>query len=411
MGTLAEEILSLNVGRTVTAGEIIIAEPDHVMSHDTTTPLAIEAMNKMQRKMYDNDRAVIFFDHIVPAPTIQAQTLQQGIRLFVADEGINNFYQEGICHQLMAEKGFALPGRLIVGADSHSCTHGAVGCFSTGMGSTDIAVAYATGKTWLKVPQTIQLHTDGDFRPGVYTKDLILEMVGVIGAEGANYRAIEYTGPTVERMTMEERLTMTSMAVEMGAKAGMVAADEITRAYTGGKGNFIQPIDPNYEKTFEFDASELVPKIARPHRVDNVEEVEDYVGMNVDQVFIGTCTNGRLSDLAVAAELLKGQKVDARTRMVITPASVEIQMAAYQAGYIDIFNQAGAVVTNPGCGPCIGRHQGVLAPDEVAVTTMNRNFQGRMGSPDAEINLVSPATAALTAVKGELVNPMEVVDQ
>jgi homoaconitate hydratase family protein len=408
MGTLSEEILSKNVGREVVQGEIIIAKVDHVMSHDTTTPLAIKSMQKMEKSIKNQDEALIFFDHIVPAPTIQAQTLQKQIRLFVADQGIKHFYQEGISHQLIAEKGFALPGKVIVGADSHSCTHGALGCFSTGMGSTDIAVAYATGKTWLRVPETIELQSYGSLPESVYPKDLILTMVGKVGAEGANYKAVEYTGSAISDFNIEDRLTLTSMAVEMGGKAGVIKADEITRKYVNGRGIYLEPVDPKYSETYEFDLADLTPKVALPHRVDNVENVEDHSGLPVDQVFIGTCTNGRLSDMAIVAKYLKGNQISPSTRMVITPASVSIQMEAYRLGYIDIFNQAGAVVTNPGCGPCIGRHQGVLAPDEVAVTTMNRNFQGRMGSPEAGIWLTSPATAAATALKGRLTDPREV---
>lgn len=410
MGTLSEEILSHNIKRQVCAGEIIIANLDYVLSHDTTTPLAIEALSKLpHRSVWNNNQTLIFFDHIVPASSIQAASLHKKIRGFVSDQMISNVFQEGISHQLMVEKHFAAPGRVIIGADSHSCTHGAVGCFSTGMGSTDIAVGQATGKIWLKVPETIELKTEGKLSPGVFPKDLILHQVGTVGAEGANYKAIEYTGSTIRQFSIEERMTLTSMAVEMGAKVGLVEPDEITMKYTRGQGTIITCKNPVYEESLEFEAENIVPKIAAPHRVDNVYDIDQYLGMNVDQVFVGTCTNGRISDLEIVAKLLKGKKIDRKIRMVITPASISIQMEAYRRGFIDIFNEAGAITTNPGCGPCIGRHQGVLAPDEVALTTMNRNFQGRMGSPDAGIYLSSPATAVLTAIHGKIVDARDFI--
>ncbi len=408
MGTLTEEILTNKLGREVHSGDIIITDVDYVMSHDTTTPLIINALDALNKGPWNPDKAVVVFDHIVPAPSIKAAMLQKKVKSFVNQSNISNFYQEGVCHQIMVEKHFALPGAVIVGADSHSCTHGAVGAFSTGMGSTDVAVAYATGKTWLKVPETIQLLTEGKFAEGVYPKDLILEMVRRVGADGATYRALEYTGETAQNMSVEERMTLTSMAVEMGAKAGMVQADKITMEYTGGQGNPIHPVNPKYQQTLEFQAEDIVPKIAAPHRVDNVHDIDQFTDLNVDQVFLGTCTNGRLSDLEVAAKILKGQKIHPETRMVVVPASQSVLKEAYLRGYIDIFTEAGAVVPNPGCGPCIGRHQGVLAPEEVALTTMNRNFQGRMGSPEAEIYLGSPATIAYSAIKGKIADPREV---
>ncbi len=408
MGTLAEEILSNKTGKDVQANEIIVTEVDYVLSHDTTTPLIIEALQAMGRGPWNPDRAVVVFDHIVPAPSIQAAQLQKRVKTFVNQYEIPNFFQDGICHQLMVERHFALPGHVIVGADSHSCTHGAVGCFATGMGSTDVAVAYATGKIWLKVPETIELHAEGKFEHGVYPKDLVLEMVRTVGADGATYCAIEYTGATVEGMSIEERMTLTSMAVEMGAKAGMVKPDRTTMNYTGGKGQLIEPVDPVYSGTHFFDTGDISPKIAAPHRVDNVHDIDRFEGLSIDQVFLGTCTNGRLSDLEVAARYLKGRTIHPEVRMVVVPASRKVLQDAYALGYVDIFNDTGAIVCNPGCGPCIGRHQGVLAPGEVALTTMNRNFQGRMGSPDAEVYLASPATIAASAIAGEIRDPREV---
>lgn len=410
MGTLSEEIISHKLGRNVSAGDIVVVDVDFVLSHDTTTPLAIKSLEAMGKGVFDPKRAVVVFDHIIPAPSIKAATLQRDVRNFVKSENIENFHQEGVCHQIMVEKNYAIPGNVIVGADSHSCTHGAIGCFSTGMGSTDISVAYATGKTWLKIPETIELKANGVFPQGVYAKDLILDMVGTVGADGATYRAVEYTGSTIANMSIDERLTLTSMAVEMGAKAGLVAPDEKTMQYTGNKGTPLQPIEPKYLKTIEFDVDNLVPKIAVPHRVDNVYDLSKYEEMHVDQVFVGTCTNGRLSDIEIVAGILDGKKIHRDTRLVVVPASLSIFRESYRLGYIEKIQNAGGIVTNPGCGPCIGRHQGVLAPDEVALTTMNRNFKGRMGSPDAEIYLGSPATAAYTALRGSVTNPMEVMN-
>ena len=411
MPTLTEAILSHNTKKEVHANDIIIANIDFVMSHDGTTPLAIEALQKMNRNVWDNEKSIIIFDHMVPAPTIQVAKLHQQIRTFTKEQEITNVFQEGICHQLMVEKHFAAPGRVIIGADSHTCGHGAVGAFATGMGSTDVAVAYATGKTWLKVPETLQLNAEGKFQPGVYAKDLVLSMVKQVGAEGANYKAIEYTGQTVRDLSIEERMTLCSLAVEMGAKAGMVEADETTMEYTGGLGTSIKSDNPDYEQTFEFEAENIVPQIAAPHRVDNVYDIAKYEGMHIDEVFVGTCTNGRLSDLAVVAKILKGQKISPDTRMVIVPASASVQREAYKHGYAEIFSEAGAQFMNPGCGPCIGRHSGVLGPGEKALTTMNRNFQGRMGSPESEIYLGSPATAAVTAIKGFVSDPREFLAQ
>lgn len=410
MPTLAEAILSKNTKKEVHANDIIIANIDFVMSHDGTTPLAIEALAQMNKNVWNKDKSIIFFDHMVPSPSVQVAVLHQRIRTFTKEQEISNVFQEGICHQLMVEKKFAAPGRVIIGADSHTCSHGAVGCFATGMGSTDVAVAYATGKTWLRVPETLQLNAEGKFASGVYPKDLILSMAKKVGAEGANYKAIEYTGDTVRNMSIEERMTLTSLAVEMGAKAGMVEADKTTMEYTGGIGTPIKAENPEYEQSLDFQVEDIVPQIAAPHRVDNVYDIDKYKDMHIDEVFVGTCTNGRISDLEVVAKILKGHKVNPDTRMVIVPASATVQREAYKRGYADIFSEAGASFMNPGCGPCIGRHSGVLGPGEKALTTMNRNFQGRMGSPDAEIYLSSPATAAVTAIKGVVTDPREFLD-
>ena len=412
MGTLTEEIFSYKLGRTVEQGETIVVEVDRVMSHDTTTPLAIQAFRKLEQQngghVFNPQRSHIVFDHIIPAATIAAATLQRDIRTFAQEQDIT-ILQEGICHQVMPERGYVIPGDVIVGADSHTCTYGALGAFATGMGSTDIGVAYATGHTWFRVPPTINIRIMGTLPFGVYTKDVTFEIVHRIGVDGANYRAIEYTGELVEQMSVSERFTLCNMAIEMGGKAGLVAPDTTTQAWlrdrTDHEYPMLAPHNPLYEQIVEIDASQLQPMIACPPDVNNVVPVEKVEHVRIDQVFLGTCTNGRLDDLAIAANILRGKTIHPQTRMVVVPASREVYLEAMRLGYLETFVQAGASVGTPGCGPCIGRHFGVLAPGERALTTMNRNFTGRMGDPTAEIYLGSPATVAATALTGHITDP------
>jgi 3-isopropylmalate/(R)-2-methylmalate dehydratase large subunit/methanogen homoaconitase large subunit len=446
MGTLSEEILSRKVGRTVHAGEIIVVDLDLVMSHDTTTPLAIEAFygltheeqttvgtssgrptdhgerdsgdrrkgrmdSDSPRAIWDPSHVVIAFDHIVPAATVQAATLQREIRRFAREQRLRHVFQEGVGHQVIVEHGFVVPADVVVGADSHTCTYGALGAFATGMGSTDIAVAYMTGQTWLRVPKTIAVRLDGELSPGVFAKDAILEVVRMLGAEGATYAAIEFVGETVERMSQSERFTLCSMAIEMGAKAGLVAPDETTVAYLATRTNrvfeLVGPQAPHYSRQITLDVSTLEPQIACPPDVDNVRSLTEVAGLPIDQVFLGTCTNGRIEDLAIAADILRCRNVHPDTRMVVVPASREVYLEALRRGYIEIFTEAGALVEAASCGPCIGRHQGVLSAGERALTTMNRNFTGRMGDPRAEIYLGSPATIAASAIAGAISDPRE----
>ena len=410
MGTLTEVIFSHKLGRTVAQGETVVVDVDRVMSHDTTTPLAIQAFRKLTNggRVFDSQRSHIVFDHIVPAATIAAATLHRDVRAFAQEQDIG-ILQEGICHQVMPERGYVTPGDIIVGADSHTCTYGALGAFATGMGSTDIGVAYATGRTWFLIPPTINIRIMGRLPFGVYTKDVTFEMVRRVGVDGANYRAIEYTGELVEQMSVSERFTICNMAIEMGGKAGLVAPDAMTRAWLRGRIDrdypMLAPCNPRYERVVEIDASELSPLIACPPDVNNVVPVEEVEQVKIDQVFLGTCTNGRLDDLAIAANIMRGKTLHPQTRMVVVPASREVYLEAMRLGYLETFVQAGASVGTPGCGPCIGRHHGVLAPDERALTTMNRNFTGRMGDPTAEIYLGSPATAAATALSGHISDP------
>ena len=412
MGTLVEEIFSRKVGRTVEQGETVVVDVDRVMSHDTTTPLAIQAFRKLSQqnggRVFDSQRSHIVFDHIIPAATIPAATLHRDIRTFAREQDIS-ILQEGICHQVMPERGYVVPGDIIVGADSHTCTYGALGAFATGMGSTDIGVAYATGRAWFRIPPTINVRLTGTLSPGIYTKDVTFEIVRRIGVDGANYRAIEYTGELIEQISVSERLTLCNMAIEMGGKAGLVAPDATTQAWLRGRTDreypMLKPHNPRYESVVEIDASTLQPMIACPPDVNNVVPIESVEHVKIDQVFLGTCTNGRLDDLAIAAGILEGKTIHPETRMVVIPASREVYLEAMRLGYLETFARAGASVGTPGCGPCIGRHFGVLAPGERALTTMNRNFTGRMGDPTAEIYLGSPASVAATAVTGHITDP------
>jgi 3-isopropylmalate/(R)-2-methylmalate dehydratase large subunit/methanogen homoaconitase large subunit len=352
---------------------------------------------------------IIVFDHMVPAPTRDAAELHRRIRTFIKEQGIANVFQEGICHQVMMERGFVLPGDLVVGADSHSCTYGALGCFGTGMGSTDVAVIYATGKSWFRVPETIRIELHGRLPYGVFTKDVCLALARELDVDGATYMAIEYAGEAVEAMELSERMTLANMSIEMGAKAGLCEPDEKTLSYVASRAR--QPFEPaypdhaSYARTVELDVSDLEPQVACPNEVSNVRPVSAVEGAPLDQVFIGTCTNGRLDDLEIAAGILSGHAVHPNTRLVITPASRDVWIDALRRGYIETLMRAGATITNTGCGPCIGRHQGVLAGGERALTTQNRNFKGRMGDPTSEIYLASPATAAASAIAGHITDP------
>lgn len=409
MGTMSEEILSRKVGREVRAGEIITAEVDYVMAHDQTAPLAIESLRKLGRPVWDRDRTILVFDHIIPAATVQAATLQRRIRQFIDEEGITNVFQEGICHQVLVEQGFVTPGALIVGADSHTVTYGGLGAFGTGMGSTDVAVALATGRTWLRVPETVRFEVTGTLGRHVYAKDLALAMIGAIGVDGANYQAVEFGGPTVRAMGIPERMTLANMAIEMGGKTGLIEPDAVVDEYLAPRARQpyspVHPVNPQYSRIVHIDASSLEPTIAVPPDPEHLAAAREVEDVAIDQVFIGTCTNGRLEDLEIAASVLRGRTIHPRTRLVVTPASRTVLLKAMEQGYIQTLIEAGATVTNPGCGPCIGRHQGVLAAGERAVTTQNRNFPGRMGDPTAEIYLASPATAAATAVAGHIMDP------
>jgi len=413
--TLAEKILSQKSESEVKPGSIVIAKVDLVFVQDTTGPLTIRQFQASGfERLADPQKSVLFIDHAAPSPNIELSNDHLLLRNFAQQTGsIISDISEGVCHQIVAES-LAKPGDVIIGADSHTVTAGALGAFATGMGSTDVAIALALGETWFRVPESIKIVVSGNFPTGVYAKDLILHLIGQIGADGATYKALEFGGVTVDKMSMSQRLTIANMSVEAGAKVGLFATDKTTRDYLASQGrdNHYQAIFPDadaiYEQTININVANLEPTVAKPHSVDNTTPVRELKGTKIQQVFIGTCTNGRLEDLAIAASILKGKKCHPETKLIVAPASRRVLLDAIQAGYIQTLVEAGAAILPPGCGPCLGLHQGVLSDGESCLSTSNRNFKGRMGSPGAFIYLGSPATAAATAITGELTDPREV---
>jgi len=412
---IAEKILARASGkREVTPGEIVEAKIDVAMVHDLTGPLTVKSFQEIGvEKVWDNQRIVIVLDHLVPASSGRAAELQKIMRDFAREQGIKNFYdigRGGVCHQAMPEKGHVRPGNLIVGADSHTCTYGAFGAFATGIGATDMASVFATGKLWFKVPGAIKIDVTGKFQEFVTPKDLILNIIGEVKADGAIYKGLEFTGSTIRNMSIDGRMTLCNMAVEMGAKNGIIEPDETTLRYvkerTEKPFNSVKS-DPgsSYERVLNFNVKDMEPQVACPHSVDNVKPISEMGEVEIDQAFVGSCTNGRLEDLRLAARLLKGKKVRDGVRMLVTPASQEIYFQALKEGLMETFIEAGAFVCNPTCGPCLGGHLGLLAPGEVCITSSNRNFIGRMGSPEAHIYLASPATVAASAVTGKITDP------
>lgn len=390
----------------------MVAKIDVAMAHDGTAPLAIEALRDMGVDgVWDAGRIVLVIDHVAPSPAEGSSRLHMLMREFAKKNGIGAFYDvgSGICHQLMVEQGHVRPGFLAVGADSHTCTYGAVGAFGTGIGSTEMAAVFASGELWFRVPKTIRIEVSGAPPEAITPKDITLHIVGLVGADGATYKAVEFCGPVVEQMSVEGRMTLCNMAVEMGAKTGLVNPDEKVRQFYAGDGVELlrSDGDAEYEKRIEVDVSGLEPQVAYPPRVDDVRPITEAEGVEVDQVFIGSCTNGRLEDLRAAAKILKGRHVAEGVRALVIPASRQVYLQALREGLIETFIRAGCVVCSPGCGPCAGGHMGVLGPGEVCVSTSNRNFVGRMGSRDAKIYLASPLTAAASAVSGKLADPRD----
>jgi 3-isopropylmalate/(R)-2-methylmalate dehydratase large subunit len=414
--TFAEKILGMKAGKEVVPSEIVVVEPDYLMSHDNTAAISKTFESIGVEKVLYPERLVIILDHCVPAADDKHAQNHKTVREFVKKQGIRHFFdiQHGICHQVLPEMGFALPGTLILGSDSHTTTYGAFGALSAGIGRTETAALYATGQLWLKVPESMKIVVKGKFPPGVSAKDLVLHIIGTIGADGALYKSVEFTGQTVSDMSLGDRMLLANMSAEMGAKNGYFAPDDKTRQFLSqcarAPYSEIHP-DPDaiYAQVLEYDVSALEPTLAKPHTVDNMAKIGQVKGIKVDQVLLGTCTNGRLEDLEAAARILKGKKVHPETRMLVFPASRKVLQAALSAGVAQTLVEAGAIMMNPGCGPCLGAHEGCLAPGEVCVSTANRNFKGRMGHKDAQVYLASPETAAATALTGVISDPREVI--
>ena len=412
---ICEKILARTSGKKeVSPGEIVEAKVDMAMVNEITGPLAIEAFREIGiEKVWDNQRIVMVLDHQIPADSVKSAELHKIMRKFAKKQEIQHFYDVGfggVCHQVMVEKGHVRPGELIVGADSHTCTYGALGAFGTGIGSTEMAAVFATGRIWLKVPETIKISVTGTFQRFVTAKDLILNVIGQIGADGALYKAIEFNGPTIESLSISERMTLCNMAVEAGAKTGIINPDEKTILYVRNRTRepfkpLTSDFDAEYEKAIEIDVSGLEPQIACPHSVDNVKPAVEVEGTPINQAFIGSCTNGRIEDLRLAAGIIKGKKISSDVRFLVTPASQEVYLQALREGLLETFVEAGACVCNPTCGACFGGHMGLLADGETCISSSNRNFIGRMGSPKAKIYLASPATVAASAIKGEITDP------
>ncbi len=417
--TITEKIFSDHVGHAVFAGEIIKSTIDMVIGNDITTPISIHAFEQSgATKLANPDGFSIVMDHFIPAKDIASANQAKISREFAYKHDLKHYFDEkdmGIEHALLPEKGLVVAGDVIIGADSHTCTHGALGAFATGMGSTDLAFAMVTGGNWFKVPEAIKVIFSGKPKPYVYGKDLILEVIRLIGVDGALYKTLEFTGDTLTYLSMDDRFSLCNMAIEAGAKNGIIAADEITKAFLNDKNlarepkYFYSDADATYTRILEIDVANLEPVIAYPHLPSNGKSIKQAVkdDLSVDQVFIGSCTNGRISDLRIAAQILKGRKVARKTRLIITPATQKISQQAQKEGLVDIFIEAGAVFSNPTCGACLGGYMGILGKAERCVATTNRNFVGRMGDRSSEIYLANSAIAAASAVMGKIADPRD----
>jgi 3-isopropylmalate/(R)-2-methylmalate dehydratase large subunit len=398
--TISEKILARASGREeASAGEIVKARVDVAMMPDLTTILAVNAMKAMGvERVWDPEKVVAILDHVAPASTLMAATVHRDIRRWAKEQNLKHLYgvESGVCHQVLPEKGHVKPGHLVIGADSHTCTHGAFGAFATGVGSTDMGAILATGKIWLRVPETIKVRVEGELPQLVTPKDVILKIAGLIGADGATYNALEFHGDTISEMSVSGRMTLCNMAIELGGKAGIVEPDDKTYGYLRERTNGVfHPVfadeDASYRMVQDVPVDDLEPQIACPHKVDNVKPIGEVMGTKIDQSFIGSCTNGRLEDLKIAASMLKGKKIHPDVRLLIVPASQRVYLEALDEGIIRDLVEAGAMFSNPSCGACFGGHIGLLAPGEVGLTTSNRNFRGRQGSPESEVYLSSPA--------------------
>jgi 3-isopropylmalate/(R)-2-methylmalate dehydratase large subunit len=419
--TITEKILAAHAGKeAVHPGDLIDVRVDVVMGHDLSAPLAIHEMAKIgAKRVFDPEKIVLVPDHFAPNKDVKAAENCKRMREFARQQGIEHYYEigeMGIAHALLPEKGLVLPGDLVVGGDSHTCSYGAVGAFATGIGSTDLAAAMLTGSLWLKVPESKMFLFYGTFRPWVDAKDLILHTIGDIGVDGALYQAMEFAGEVIDRLPMSGRFTMANMAVEAGAKNGIFAVDRLTEEYLRGRAQrpykvFQSDEDAHYADVIEYDVGTIEPLVAFPHSPGNVKPVGEAAKITIDQVIIGSCTNGRIEDLRIAARVLRGHKVAPGVRLLVIPATQDIYRQAMKEGLLETFLAAHAAISTPTCGPCVGGHMGVLAKGERAVSTTNRNFVGRMGHPESEVYLTNPAVAAASAIKGRIVHPEEVAEE
>ena len=412
--TIAEKILSNHAGRDLRAGDIAICDVDFCFGQDGTSSIIIDSFKKLGvKKAFDKSKFYMIIDHSAPSPNIGVSEIHKKMRAFAKslDVGVYDIGC-GVCHQLVPQKGHVTCGDLVLGADSHTCTYGAINVFSTGVGSTDLAITLASGKNWFRVPETMKIIVKGKLPKGVYSKDVILHIAKDIGSNGATYKSVEFYGEAISAMSVDARLTISNMAVEIGAKVGLMEADAKVLKWVKER----SPKTPNpvaadpgarYIAVKTYDVSKLSPQVAKPHAVDNVSNVEELFGVKIDQAYVGTCTNGRFEDLETTARILKGKSVHPDVKFIIAPASKEIYLEAAKKGLIEVFIKAGCSVVGPGCGPCVGTHNGVLADGEVAISTANRNFKGRMGNPNSFIYLASPATVAASAIKGKISDPRE----
>jgi len=413
---ITEKILAKASGKDeVSPGDTVDANIDVAMSHDGTSPPTIKVFEKLADKVWNPDKIVLVFDHNVPANTMGSAEFQQVVREFAKKQGIKNIYKqgEGICHQVLPQEGHVKPSTVIVGADSHTCTYGAFGAFSTGLGATDLAMVYATGKTWFNVPESLKINVEGTLQENVYSKDLILRIIKELGSYGATYKTLEFHGNTIDNLSVDARLTMTNMVIECGAKNGIMIPNKQTEEYLQKRGIKDYTItypdkDAEYEKIYDFDADELVPQVACPHNVDNVKDIDKVEGTTINQAVLGSCTNGRYEDLEQAARVLEGNTVHEEVQLLIFPASRKIYQDAIDTGLISIFNKSNAIICNPGCGPCLGAHMGVMTDDMTCISTTNRNFLGRMGSAKSYVYLSNPAVVVASAIKGEITDPSNI---
>jgi len=412
--TLSEKVLSNKSGVDAVVGQIVTIKPDVALSHDNTAAISQKFRTLGVNKLDDPDRHVVVLDHCVPAANEKYANNHKVIREFVGEFGMKNFFDidKGVCHQVLLEQGFARPGRVVVGSDSHTTMHGSVGAFACGIGRSEMAVIMGTGKIWLRVPETIRIDISGEFPPGVYAKDLALQIIGDIGADGALYKAVEFVPKDPATLPVSDRMTLCNLGAEMGAKNAYVPFDEIAGEWLKDRvDEDMEPMNSDvgctYSSVLSYDLSKLEPVVAKPHTVDNYAPLSEIAGTKVHQALVGTCTGGRIEDLRAAAAILKGKRIASGCRLLVFPASKEIQRQAMHEGILEILLDAGAVLMNPGCGPCLGAHEGCLAPQEVCISSANRNFKGRMGCKEAEVYLASPAACAASALTGVITDPRE----